>query len=257
MIERKRILIVDDEPLARQRIERLVRAYDPAFTIEQAENGLAAIDLIARFRPEVVFLDVEMPGLNGFEVLQQLEARAFQIIFQTAYDQFAIRAFEEAACDYLLKPFTAERLHQALSRALERVASEERLQALETRLRRQAENGYLKRLTVKQGGRLRIVESHEIYCFISRDHTTCLYFSDGDFQREGICELSLGKLIERLDPEEFRQLHRNNIARIPAIRALTRSTEREVFVELTNGMNLPVSRGNQQMVKKLIVNGDL
>ncbi|MDX2033012.1 MAG: LytTR family DNA-binding domain-containing protein, partial [Blastocatellia bacterium] len=243
MPERRRILIVDDEPLARQRIERFVRAYDPAFAIEEAENGLVAIDRIARFRPEIVFLDVEMPGLNGFEALQQLETRDFQIIFQTAFDQFAIRAFEEAACDYLLKPFTAERLHQALARALERAASEERLRTLEACLRRQPENRYLRRLTVKQGTRLRIVESHDIYCFISRDHTTCLYFSDGNLQREGICELSLGKLIERLDPTEFRQLHRNNIARIPAIRALTRSPNREIFVELINGMKLPVSRG--------------
>lgn len=220
--------------------------------IEEAESGMRAVELIRTFQPEIVFLDVEMPGLNGLEVLQQFEQRPFQVIFQTAYDQFAIRAFEEHACDYLLKPFTAERLHQALARALSCVADEQKLRALESRLAER--NGYLRQLTIKQGNKLRVIIVQTIHCFVSRDHYTCLYFDENS---EGICDLSLTRLVERLDPDKFRQIHRNSIVRIAAIVALGKSVEGEVLVELSNGMKLPVSRSNHRAVKQLLESGEL
>jgi len=257
LTEPRRILIVDDEALARQRVVRYVRQFAQApqleCLIEEADSGIRAVELIASFRPEVVFLDVEMPGLSGLEVLQQFEERPFHVIFQTAHDQFAIRAFEEHACDYLLKPFTAERLRQALARALGRVADEQRLRALEAQFAaRGPGKGSLQKLTVKQGPRLRIVAAQDVACFVSRDHYTCVYFDDGGNLLEGICDLSLARLAERLDPRAFRQLHRNNIVRTSAIAALLRSREGEVWVELANGMRLPVSRSNQRQVKELV-----
>ncbi|MBL8186721.1 MAG: response regulator transcription factor [Acidobacteria bacterium] len=247
----KRILIVDDEALARQRVARYVRQFGQEVLIEEAESGIRAVELIRAFQPEIVFLDVEMPGLNGLEVLQQFEQRPFQVIFQTAYDQFAIRAFEEHACDYLLKPFTAERLHQALARALSRVADEQKLRALEFRLAER--NGYLRHLTVKHGSKLRVITDQAIHCFVSRDHYTCVYFDENS---EGICDLSLTRLVERLDPDKFRQIHRNSIVRIAAIVALGKSVEGEVLVELSNGMKLPVSRSNQRAVKQFLESGE-
>jgi len=249
----KRILIADDEALARQRVARYVRQFSSEFLIEEAESGIRAVELIHSFHPEIIFLDVEMPGLNGLEVLQQFEERPFHVIFQTAYDQFAIRAFEEHACDYLLKPFTAERLHQSLVRAISRVADEQKLRALEAQFASQADGkGYLRKLTVKQGNRLRIVVANEIHCFVSRDHYTCVYFNDAGNTLEGICDLSLGRLAERLDPQQFKQLHRNNIVRVAAIIALSRSRQGEVSVEMANGMKLPVSRSNQREAKELV-----
>lgn len=250
MAEQKHILIVDDELLARQRVARYVRQFKQEFLIEEAESGLRAVELIQSFQPEIVFLDIEMPGLNGFEVLQQFEQRPFQVIFQTAYDQFAIQAFEENACDYLLKPFTVERLHQALARALNHVADEKKLRALETRLTER--NGYLRQLTVKQGNRLRLVTEPEIYCFVSRDHYTCVHFGDAAQSLEGICDLSLARLAERLDPNKFRQIHRNSIVRIASIIGLGKSRDGEVWVELSNGMKLPVSRSNQRAARQLL-----
>jgi len=241
--------------LARQRIVRYVRQDVPDALIEEADSGLRAVELIHSFHPDVIFLDIEMPGLNGMEVLQQFEERPFHVIFQTAYDQFAIRAFEEHACDYLLKPFTAERLHQALSRALGRVVDEQKLKALEKQFVSRPDGNrtsYLTRLTIKQGNRLRIVAANEITCFVSRDHYTCIYFGNGENVIEGICDLSLGRLLERLNPQEFRQLHRNNIVRLAAIQALSRSRQGEVMVDLANGMKLPVSRSNQREIKELV-----
>lgn len=252
MTEAKRILVVDDEPLARQRVARYVRQFDSALRIEEAESGLRAVELIGAFRPDVIFLDIEMPGLNGFEVLQQCAERPFQVIFQTAYDQFAIRAFEANACDYLLKPFTAERLHQALTRALGQRAGEERLRALEAQLaQRTPGGGHLRRFTVKQGARLRLVEADEVLCFVSQDHYTCIYFQDGQGLHEGIVDLSLARLLERLDPAVFQQLHRNNIARLAAIRGLVRSREGELHAEIMGGLKLPISRRQQPMLRAL------
>lgn len=238
--------MVDDEPLARQRVVRYLRQSGQDFLIEEAESGIQAVELIALFNPDIVFLDVEMPGLNGLEVLRQFETRPFQVIFQTAYDQFAIRAFEEHACDYLLKPFTAERLHQSLTRALNRAADEIRLKALEAQMA--SRDGYLQRLTIRQGKKLRIVSVEDIHCFISLDHYTCVYFADG---LEGICDLSLARLIERLDPHGFRQLHRNSIVRVLSVTALSRSGRGEMWVELLNGMKIQISRNRQQIAKAL------
>jgi two-component system LytT family response regulator len=250
LIEPKRILVVDDELLAQQRVARFVRQFDPTLLVEVADSGLRAVQLIQSFRPDVIFLDIEMPGLNGLEVLQQCAARPFQVIFQTAYDQFAIRAFEENACDYLLKPFTAERLQQALTRALSQRADEERLRALEEQLAPRA--GFLRRFTVKQGTRLRLIEDTEVLCFVSQDHYTCVHFSDAQGLHEGIVDLSLTRLLERLDPAIFQQLHRNNIVRTVAVKSITRSREGEMFVELLQGLKLPVSRRQQAAVRALL-----
>jgi len=265
LTEPKRILIVDDEALARQRVARYLRQlrpdpgteFAPEFVIEEAESGIDAVAMIQGFRPDIIFLDVEMPGLNGFEVLQQFDERPFKVIFQTAYDQFAIQAFEESACDYLLKPFTAERLGKALSRALDRSADEERLRALETQLAaRDGARKYMRRLTVKQGARLRVIETREVICFVSRDHYTLVYFGEGTKSHEAICDLSIAGLSERLDPAEFQRLHRNGVARKSAIVALSRSGAGELTAELSNGMKLAVSRSHRKILRETLRNAE-
>ncbi len=242
-----RILVVDDEPLARQRLRRYLNQYNSSFAIAEAGTGLQAVELIKGFAPDIILLDIEMPGLSGFEVLQQFEERPFSIIFQTAYDEFAIRAFEEHACDYLLKPFTPERFAQALDHAITRRSDEERLKSLESKI--SEKEGCLRRLTVKQGGRLTVVEDRDITCFVSRDHYTCVYF---DGQREGISDLSLNRLAERLDPAIFKQLHRNNIVKISAITSAYTTRDGQMWVETNTGMRLPVSRKHRRFVRGLM-----
>jgi DNA-binding LytR/AlgR family response regulator len=247
LAETKRILVVDDEPLARQRVVRYLKRADVPLLVAEAASGLEAVELIRSFRPDVVFLDVEMPGLSGFEVLQQFETRPFLVVFETAYDEFAVRAFEENACDYLLKPFTAERLLKALGRALDRVADEERLRALEASLA--GRDGYLRRLTVKQGNRLRVVENEEILYFVSRDHCTCVALADG---REGISDLSLKSLGERLDPTLFTRLHRNSIVRAAAVVALVTLKDGSMWAEMRDKTKLPVARSRRRAARSLM-----
>jgi two-component system LytT family response regulator len=257
LIEPKRILIVDDEALARQRVARYTRQLKQEagleFLIEEAASGVEAVEMIQSFRPDIIFLDVEMPGLDGFEVLRQFPERPFHVIFQTAYDQFAVQAFEESACDYLLKPFTADRLRKALARALERSSDEERLRALEIRLaaREEGRKG-LRRFTVKQGLKLRVVETENVFCFVSRDHYTLVYFAEGRNNHEAICDLSINRLDELLDPVEHRRLHRNSIARVSAITALSRSGQGDLMAELSNGMKLQVSRSHRKILREIL-----
>jgi two-component system LytT family response regulator len=112
-----KILIVDDEPMARLRIRKLAEGRSDVTAIEEAGDGVEALAKMAEFLPDVVFLDIEMPEMTGFEVLENLEVVPFVVVFQTAYQQFAIKAFEVNACDYLLKPFTDERWAESLERA--------------------------------------------------------------------------------------------------------------------------------------------
>lgn len=242
-----RLLIADDELLARQRLLRYVRQLEAPWEVAEAADGLEAVAQLHEFAPDVVLLDIEMPGLNGFEVLQQFEARPFHVIFQTAYDQFALRAFEEHACDYLLKPVRPERLQKALALALQRVQTEARLVALEQTLTQR--HGALRRLSVKQGRRWRLLDVSEIHCFVSQAHHTLAYFGE---QHEAIVELSLTKLRERLDPTEFCSLHRANLVRVAALRALLVKRDGEMQIELMNGMQLPVSRSHRAQARSLV-----
>jgi len=245
LTEARRILIVDDEPLARQRLSRYLDQSGHVLIVQEAESGFRAVELIRDFSPEIILLDVEMPGISGFEVLQQFEDRPFVVVFQTAYDEFAVRAFEEHACDYLLKPFTAERFYQSLNRALGRIADEARLRALESRISER--EGWLRRIIVKAGGRTRIVEDRSIDCFVSKDHYTCVYFEG----REGITDLSITRLAERLDPSEFKRLHRNSIVRVSAMVSLITSRNGDMQIELASGMRLAVSRSHRREAKEL------
>ena len=129
------ILIVDDEELARHKIKRFLAESQIQATITEAANGLQALQILSTSSIDLVFLDIDMPGLTGLEVLQNLEQRPFKVIFQTASDAFAIRAFEENACDYLLKPFDRERFQSALQKALARVETDRKLQGFEKQMR--------------------------------------------------------------------------------------------------------------------------
>lgn len=235
-----RILIVDDEALARRKIRRFLGELGVADeNIRDAVNGLDGLLVLEEFSPEIIFLDIEMPGLNGFEMLAQIEKRPFKIIFQTAFDEFAVRAFEEAACDYLLKPFDRERFARSYRRAEEGLERLSDLSLVEEKLRAQ-KHSYLERLTIRQGGQLRIIECEDVICFVSRDHYTCVYTQVGEF----VTELSLIHLEERLNPEIFMRIHRKNIVRKKCVKSVVGGENMKV--ELRNGEQLAVSRNHRK-----------
>lgn len=241
----KRILVVDDEKLARDRIIRFVEELELNFDVIEAESGPEALTKIKSEKPELLLLDMEMPGLTGMEVLQQIEDRPFKIIFQTAYNDYALQAFEENACDYLLKPFNKDRFKEAVERAIAEIEREQKLDALEAKFRER--DGYLKRISIRQNGQIKMIDLNEVHCFVSRDHYTCVYTSSS----EHISDLSLTHLEKRLDPKRFIRCHRNNIVLIDHIQSIQMGNNMTILLQ--NSMALPVSRKNRTKVKDLLL----
>jgi two-component system LytT family response regulator len=235
-----RILIVDDEELARLRLTRYFRAEHPDWPLAEAADGFEAHERIAAFAPDLIFLDIEMPEMNGFELLMQLPERPFKIIFQTAYDEFAVRAFDESACDYLLKPFTDERLKAALTKAGAAPPAPAALADLERRLA--SDQRYLTKILIRVGNRMKVVELHEVLYFFSEEHVTRAFLKDIDYAYDA----SLSFLEERLDPRQFVRSHRNSILNLRAVTAFTKG--QRATVTLSNGAALQVSRERRKAV---------
>lgn len=225
----RRILIVDDEELARVRIRRYLETKHPEYEVREANDGVDGLAAIRQSPPDVVFLDVEMPGLTGFDMLRQLDDRPFAVIFQTAFDQFAVKAFDANAIDYLLKPFTDLRLAQALAKA-----KVDPMPALEPVLKEAGR--HLERFVVTAGNRMRVIEADEVLYFLSENHVTRIVMGGIDFAYDQ----SLTHLEERLDPSRFLRIHRNSIVSLAAIAHVERGPNAKV--KLKTGQTLAVSR---------------
>lgn len=225
----RQVLIVDDEELARLRIRRYFEAKRPDLEIREAKDGVDGLQAIRERAPDLLFLDIEMPGLSGFDLLRQLESRPFAVIFQTAFDQFAIRAFDENAVDYLLKPFTDQRLEQALAKA-----KVDPLPKISPAL---IEAGrYLERFVVTAGARTRVIDADEVLYFLSERHVTRIMMDGIDFAYDQ----SLTHLEQHLDPRRFVRIHRNSIVALRAVAHVERGTNAKV--KLKSGQVLAVSR---------------
>jgi two-component system, LytTR family, response regulator len=253
-----KILIADDEELARQRlkllIDKAVVTLNVSVTCVFAEDGASAIEMIHSEQPNIVFLDVQMPEVDGINVALNFPQRDFSLIFQTAHADYAIKAFEMSATDYLLKPYSSDRLLQALKKALNeqqnlRVNSKEtgeKLIADPLASALSSENIFLEHIAVKAGSRIRFVPVEEIKYFLSTDHMTQLFTAETDFA----CDPSLGTLEERLPPKEFLRIHRNAIVRLKEI--VTFQQEGNATVTLKSGVELKVSRERKKILKDVM-----
>jgi two-component system LytT family response regulator len=253
-----RVLIVDDEPLGVQRIVDLLRNEPSVEVVGTAEDGEEAIEAIARHRPDLVFLDVQMPGRTGLDVVQEVgPARMPVTVFVTAYDHFALRAFDLAAVDYLVKPFDNERFAEAFRRARRRVELEglEEVQAqirslldagepaspapaAPARLPLAATPEYLERIVVQTRGKMRVVPVTEVeYITASGAYSELHVGSARHLIRE-----SLQALEEQLDPADFFRVHRSAIVRLDLIETMRRTRGGDYQLQLRGGATLKVSR---------------
>lgn len=252
------VLIVDDEEAARHRLEDLLAREDDTEIIGHATNGREAVQAIERLAPDLVFLDVQMPGRTGVEVVQYIGPEHMPVvIFVTAYDQYAIDAFDMAAVDYLLKPFDDERFGQALARARERIASQSmddltrRLKAL---LRGEAapdsandtEQRYLERIGVDMRGQMRIVPVDQIDFITASGPYAELHVDNDTF----VIRERMKVLEERLDPDQFFRIHRGTIVQLDRIESLKYSSGGEYAVRLQDGRHLRVSRGRYDELRE-------
>jgi len=239
-------LIVDDEPLARRGIRARLKPFTDFVVLEECEDGVAGIKAIRRHNPDLVFLDVQMPGLSGFDMLKRLpkNRRPF-IIFLTAYDEYALRAFEAHALDYLLKPIDGERFAEAMDRA-RRQLKFETADSIEERLRNliaeqtadKRPSPYVERITVRSGSRITFVLADEIDWIEAVGDYAALHIGDKNhLLRETLNALEIG-----LDPEKFVRIHRSAIVQASRICELRTLPNRELRIRLTSGAELKVSR---------------
>jgi two-component system LytT family response regulator len=247
-----RVVIVDDEPVARRRLRRLLRFVPEAAVIGEAGDGAAALDVIREVTPDVVLLDVQMPELDGFALLQAMSPDEIPvIIFVTAYDQYALRAFEVHALDYLLKPVDAERLATAMSRARLRLherkgMTDERVIAL---LQAMAPGRrHLTRIPVRTEGRVHLLDLTDVDWISAADNYVTLHAGP----REYLVRDTMGRLERELDPDAFVRIHRSTIVRVERVRELLPDFHGDFTVVLKNGTELTLSRGYRPKLEALL-----
>ncbi len=237
-----RVLIVDDEALARERIRTLLAGDSDVEIVGECSSGDAAVKAIRRQRPDLLFLDVQMPRLDGFGVLEKIgTAKLPTTIFVTAFDQYAIRAFDAMALDYLLKPFTRERFRKALQRATTQVR-QERAGAVRRQLDGLLDNlsrPYIQRLVIKTAGRITFLNAGEIHWIEAQGNYACLHTGS----ESHLLRRSLKKLSEQLDPAAFLRIHRSTIVNLDQVKDLQPLFHGEYTVTLRDGTRLTSSRG--------------
>ncbi|MCI0350225.1 MAG: LytTR family DNA-binding domain-containing protein [Acidobacteriales bacterium] len=231
-----RAMIIDDERLARNELRRLLASFPEIEVVSEAKNADEAIRLIEQERPELLFLDVQMPGKTGFELLEELETVP-PVIFTTAYDEFALRAFEVNALDYLLKPIVPERLGAALSKIVAR--------------KRQFASAHMQldqRIFVKDGERCWFVALREIMLFESEGNYTRVYFGDN----RPLLLRSLNYLEERLDPHAFFRVSRKHIVNLRWVEAIEPWMNSGFKVKLRSGLEVEMSRRQSSRFRELM-----
>jgi two-component system LytT family response regulator len=244
-----RTLIVDDEAPARERLKRLLAGIEGIEIAGEAADGTAAVSMIERERPDLVLLDIQMPGLDGFEVIEALEDPP-PIVFVTAYDEYAIRAFEVSALDYLLKPFSRARLEQAVYRAQEATSGE---QASGSRMRSlletlAAQERYLTRLAVRDRDRIRVLEAAEVD-WIGVDAEQVLVHVG---QETYPIRRTLAELEARLDPATFFRAHRSAIVNLSRVQEVIPWFKGSHKLRLASGAEVDLSRVQARALHKIL-----
>ena len=248
-----RALVVDDEALARRALIRLLKSEPDVQVIGQCGDGESAVESIRRMQPDLVFLDVQMPEMTGFEVVETIGVEQMPVtVFVTAYDRYALNAFDANAVDYLLKPLAAERLRRALVRARDRCVGSvdkdaaKRLFSLLNRSHSQSE--YATRLTVSTHGRILFVPVAEIDWIEAEGNYARLHVARKMFDvRE-----TLQSLLERLDPRDFVRIHRSTIVNVNRVREVQPWFKGGHLVQLHSGEELRMSRYQREAAERLL-----
>lgn len=252
-----RILIVDDEPVARRGARRIVEGHRGAVVVGEARSGTEAIRFIQATPPDVVLLDVQMPGVDGFGVIRAIGADKLPaIVFVTAFDDFAVRAFEHSAVDYVVKPYTDDRLLQAIDRAIARRAGDQATKVQQQLRALLAVAGgtapvadappaaALNRLLVNVGARSIVVPLEDVTWIRADDYCATVFAAGKSY----VLRESLNELERRLDAREFIRAHRSAIVRVDAVQAIERSSTGAMHCVLRDGTRVPVSRSRREAV---------
>jgi two-component system, LytTR family, response regulator len=250
---RIRVLLVDDEPLAREMLREMLQNDPQVEIVGESCNGREALAAIRTESPDLIFLDVQMPEVGGFDVLASLEKDDLPyVIFVTAYDQYAVRAFEVQALDYLLKPFDQERFDISWQRAKSQLArdrnggTDQRILALLEELK--AGNRYLERLVIKAAGRIYFLDTSEIDWIEAEGN----YVSVHSAKKSHLLRETISSLESQLDPKKFVRIHRSSIVRLDFIQELQPWFHGEYRVILNDGTQLTLSRNHRDKLQEAL-----
>jgi two-component system LytT family response regulator len=251
-----RTIIVDDEPPARRNLRALLKGAEDIELVKECGNGRDAVREIRALEPDLVFLDVQMPELDGFEVLENLAGQPLPvIIFVTAYDQYALKAFEVSALDYLLKPFDDARFHKALAQARRQIEQQDAselgrklMTLLGTREMRADAPRYLTRLMVKTAGRVIFIRTEEIDWVEAYDNYLRLHVAG----RAHLLRQTMNELEAALNPEQFARIHRSTIVNLDRVKELHSHFNGEHLVILHDGTELKLSRNRREWLEQLL-----
>jgi two-component system LytT family response regulator len=244
-----RAVVVDDEELARGLVHEFLRDEEDIEVLCDCANGFEAVKAISERKPDLVFLDVQMPKLDGFEVLELIESPV-EVIFVTAYDQFAMKAFDAAAIDYLLKPFSLERFRVALDRARRRLGEKNQapVNASELKLASRKPEEFIQRIVVKDGSRVHVIPIEKLdYAEVQDD-----YVGLRSAGRTYLKQQSMASLEASLDPGRFLRIHRAYLVNIEKITKIDQDMAGARVAVLADGSEVPVSRSGYARFRELV-----
>jgi DNA-binding LytR/AlgR family response regulator len=246
-------MIIDDEELARKRLRRMLAPFGEIEIIGEAENGAEAVTRIESERPDLVFLDVQMPDLDGFGALRMIELeRMPMVVFVTAFDQFAVNAFEVNAIDYLLKPVHRQRLEQAVAKARDKASSRDKAEAQLTQFLKGLaphSRAYLQRLPVRSQNRILILNVDQITSLRVDHGLVCATTVEGEFWTK---YAALTEIESQLDPQVFHRIHRQVIVNLNHVREINAFDNSTARLTLTGGQQVNVSRNHLPGLRQLL-----
>lgn len=241
--------VIDDEAPARARVKNFLSAFNEISPVHEAENGSRALELIDRVKPDLIFLDIQMPVVDGFEVLARCRHRP-AVIFVTAFDEYALKAFEVNAVDYLLKPYSRERFEKSVRKVLSSLEgyqlSHDKIESIYDYYRRRED--FLERITVKKGYIYQVIEVKDIDFFQIKEGLIFLYTKDRSYQ----IDVSLNHLEKRLDPSLFFRSHRNSIVNLKKIRDISPWLNGKYALNMPGDNRIFISRDRVGQFRKLI-----
>lgn len=242
-----RTIIIDDEKLAREIVKNYCSQIDELEIIDECGNGFDGIKSINSNKPDLIFLDIQMPKLNGFEMLELIEDKP-KIIFTTAFDQYALKAFEVNAIDYLLKPFSEERFADAVNKVTKEQlsTSDEKVEKLKSHLEEEIE--FLDRVIVKQNQKINIIPIDKVFYFEAQDDYVMIHTLDGKYLKQK----TMKYFEDHLDPKNFIRIHRSNIVNISFIKEIELYDSESYRCVLKDNTKISVSRSGYSKLKEIL-----
>lgn len=239
-------VLLDDEPLARQLIRALLKPYNEIEIVAECGDGFEGFKTIQEYKPDLIFLDIQMPRVTGFEMLELLEEPP-SVIFTTAFDEYALKAFEANAIDYLLKPVTKDRMDKAMQKWLQ-TAQHRKVENMQELLEGAAADGYKNRIVVKDNGLIRIIPEQEIYYVEASDDYVKIYTKEGKYLKKS----TLSYIEKTLDPKRFVRVHRSYLIPVEQLIRIEPYEKDSHIALLQGGAKIPVSKTGLSRLKDLL-----